>query len=230
MKKNIRDNIKSIILTLILYIIIAIIIIITVNYQNPNFIQVFSTLISLLILVTVMEVLEQAILSTVKLKVVTQYLLVGKEIMTSLLITLVSLLGVAKVMEIYYADAPFDKFIFNTLISLTFIVSLILYWLYSKLNISHKIDSGSRRIFKNTSPPIINFKKSLDKKETLDIIDAFAIFTTVFLLGNSTFSSSDLNQTGSTVIFFESLEYYMLFIVMSIYVLAAYHRLPKVIK
>lgn len=188
-------------LTLILYMVIATIIFITVNYQNPNFIQVFSTFFSLPILVAGMEALEQAILSTIKLKVIAQYLVVAKEIITSLLITLVSLLGVAKVMEIYYAETPFDKFIFNTLISLTFIVAVILYWLYSKLNIPQKIDSWSRKILNTTSPSIINFKNSLDKKETLDIIDVFAIFTTVFLLGNSTFASSDLNQTGSTVIF-----------------------------
>lgn len=223
MNKTDRDTLNGIIITILLYLVLAIIIILSIYYQTFK-IQILS-LILLLISVLAAETMEQAILSVIKWKPFILLFLVIKETLTSFLITLASLMIVAKIIELFIGNAEITKNLFNLIVLLTFITALFLYWLYSSLNISAELDKLSNKLLKVNTFSSTAIKESINKNEIINLIDLIAVITTVFLLGNSTISTV-VNINEKQIDLFDTIEYKMLYIVMAIYVQVAYYKLP----
>lgn len=223
MKRIDRDTLNGILITILFYIVIVGIVIVSIFYQAFKF-QTLSFII-LLILVFVAESFEQAILSIVKSKRIIQIFIVIKEFLTSFWITLTSLIIVVQFLTLTIGDKLITKNIFNIIVSATFFTALFLYWMYSSINVSEKLDKLSIKLLKGQTFSSTVIKESLNKNEIINTIDLIAIFTTVFLLGNSTISSV-VNIDEKPKDFFDSIEYKLLFIVMAIYVQAAYYKLP----
>lgn len=225
-KNNEKHHLKAILVVIGLYSLLGFTIYFTISWQNPDFVETFIIVSMFCILILSFEGFEQALLSTLKWKKTLQLFLVMKELVTCFFISLMSLLAASKIMILLVGDIPLTKNLFNLLIIATFIISLFLYWFYIFINVPKHLDNFYIRISKTGLSSNMSIKNQLDKKIVLNLIDLFAIFTTVFLLANSTATGITDTSTPSSVDFFESTEFGLLFIVMAVYVLAAYHKLP----
>lgn len=225
-KNNEKHHLKALLGVVVLYSLLGFAIYFTISWQNPSFVETLRIVAMFCILILSFETFEQAVLSTVKWKKTLQLFLVIKELVTCFFISLISLLVAAKIMVVIVGDIPLTKNLFNLLISTTFITSLFLYWFYIFINVPKHLDNLYTKLGKTSLSSTMSIKDQLDKKVVLKLIDLFAIFTTVFLLANSTAAGITDTSTPSSIEFFESTEFGLLFIVMAVYVLAAYHKLP----
>lgn len=225
-KNNEKHHLNALLVVIGLYFLLGLTIYFTISWQNPDFVESITIVAMFCILILSFEGFEQALLSTLKWKKTLQISLVVKELVICFFISLMSLLAASKIMILFAGDIPLTKNLFNLLISVTFILSLFLYWFYIYINVPKYLDNLFTKFSKTSVSSTMSIKNQLDKKVVLNLIDLFAIFTTVFLLSNSTAAGITNTSTPSAIDFFESTEFSLLFIVMAVYVLAAYHKLP----
>lgn len=227
MKKNNKNhNLEAVLGVIGLYSLTGFAIYLTVSWQNPSFVEAFSTVTLICLLILTFEALEQAVLSTIKWVRPLHFFLVIKELVICFFLSLISLLFAAEIIEFFLGNIPLTRNLFNLLISITFLTSLFLYWIYMLIHVSKHLDNLYMRFIKTGLSSNMSIKVKLNKKMFLNFIDFFAILTTVFLLSNSTAAGIADVSAPSSVEFFESTEFRLLSVAMAVYVLAAYHKLP----
>ena len=225
MKNDVTLTKKGIIGVLFLYATITAIILLTIYHQQPGFVDFINILVVFFVAILVLELFEQAIISTLIWRLPLHAFLIAKEIAICLFFSLFSLLAGALIIVYFFGDIPITRLLFNLLIGITFITTLALYLLYNHLNIPKKIDAFYLRLFKKKNYSTTTIKDTLDHSINILIIDLITIFTTILLLANSTaltFINEDITTPTN---FFASFDFVSLFIVIAIYVLATHYRI-----
>ncbi|GKW46915.1 hypothetical protein [Planococcus sp. NCCP-2050] len=223
---NKKHVFQGIYVVVIFYSLFSIVIIGTIASQDPVSAQTLSNLIKLGALIIGFELFEQFLLSIVKVGKALQIFLYFKELVTCLFFSMISLLFASTLMIHFYGDSLLTVRMFNTLIFGTYLTSLTFYSIYLHIDIPKHLDKLQMYLSKTASESNISIKDKLSKKVFLNLIDLFAIFTTIFLLSHSTATGLLTKSEISSQDFFESSEFSQLFIVMAVYVLAAHYKLP----
>lgn len=209
---------------------------IALNWHDENFKDILRALFGILLVIFVIECLSQASKSLTKNEI-TAFNLIIKESLICFGISLMSFLIVMYgLLLVVDPDAEMTKIIFNTLVSLSFLLTFVLYCIYQKYKVPEVLE---RLLYRKVAPTLANeiekdvpnlvikiYKEKVAKEKVAKYIDLITIFATVFLLGNSTFAT--INSTSTKLDLnsnpFDSLEFFLLVVLIPFYVQSAYHR------
>ncbi len=211
--------------TIIFYAILAGIIIVTLNMERENFVETVLLLCGLFIAMIGFEQMFQGINIGIRKRSVMVWSLVAEGLLICLFISNIFLLIIIAFFMYLLNVDTLTKVTFNIMVSFTFFSSLFFYRFYLKLKVLEKTEKivSKFKKEKDINPSILN--KSKYKKEVINKIDFITIFATVFLLGNSTFTtlvpdSIILNKNP-----YNSIELRTLVLMIPIYVQSAYYKL-----
>lgn len=229
MKKINKEDKKAITFVILFMIALAMTAFVAYNYQNQYLISSLKFIVLFALIIVALEIYlsvrenEGQYLGEYR-KIVIIVLLVLKGVLISFSFVLISLLAILTILTFFTEYA--GRTIFNTMFTSTFILALVLYTIYQKMNVPQKLSElyVKFKVTKKLSSPILD--DSPYKKDVINSFDLLSVFLSVLLLANSTYSTFDPIQFNSEEEFFDAFEINFLLWTMPVYILSAYHRLP----
>lgn len=220
-----RVSKHGIVFTSIFYIILIGIIIVTLNIETENFIETLGLMIGLFFVIIGIEYMSQEINWGIRKRFSMVWSLIAKGVFICFFMSYIFLFIVTTSLIYILSDDTISKGIFNFIISFTFLSTLFFYHLYLKLNIPERMEKIITKFKKGekTLNPIL--RNRIYKKEVINKIDFITICATVFLLGNSTFTTLVPDSLVLDKNPYNSIEFKSLFYLIPIYVQSAYYKL-----
>ena len=219
------------------YLFHMLVIAITLNWHDENFKDMLSSMFWITFSILFIEGLSQIRKWETKNEV-TAFNLILKETTICIGMSLMSFFIVTYgLLIVLDGDDPLTKSVFNTLVSLVFLLNFVVYCLYHKYRIPEFIERLLYGLAKRAVPTIASelkndvpnivikiYKEKVVKEKVSKFMDLITIFATVFLLSNSTFATINSQKLDLNSNPFNSLEFFLLVVLIPIYVQSAYHR------
>lgn len=214
-----RETILGIIFSVIFYLVHIGIVIVMLN------IEALRLMIGFLIVIAVIECLFQEVNWDKRRKVILVWGLIAKDIFICFFLSTISLFIVTTLLIFILSDDTISKSIFNVMVSFTFLATLSFYRLYVMLNLPQILENLITKYKKGKQTLNPTSRNKRYRKEIIHKIDFITICATVFLLGNSTFTTLASESLALKKNPYDSIEFRSLFYLIPIYVQSAYYKL-----
>lgn len=222
-----RESKRGIIFTGILYIMHIVIIVVALNIGRENFTATLGTVLGFVIFITFVEYISQEINWKKIKKCILVWNLVVKGILICFSISTISLLIVVTLLIYFSNEDTITKGIFNLMITFTFLSTISCYRLYLVINIPERIENIITKYKKGEKTFNAISRNRIYDKEVINKIDFITICATVFLLGNSTFTTLTPGSLTFKKFPYNSIEFNSLLYLIPVYVQSAYYKLFK---
>lgn len=226
--KNIdKDSKQAIFITGIFCVIPMLLAVVMLNLETYNFIESLKTILVCLGVIIFVEFLSQEAnwKNSKRRGMVGELVLKGFAICLSL--TVIFFLVIITALIYTLNDDSLTKTIFNSIISFSFFSTLISYCLYVKLKFPELVEKGLIKLKKGEESLNPVSKNRIYRKKVIKIFDFISIWATVFLLGNSTFTTLDTSSLKLDSNPLNTIEFLALFFLMPIFVQSAYYRIVE---